>query len=273
MSILDEKASLSDQIKAAMAEVNTPKFFLSEGTVSSSDISECETRFGSLPGEYREFLKTFGPMRLFRDPKRSYTLRVRLPRIIHQCDGKILIQIGFCYWGNGAYFIPSNGCTPESVFEMRGIGFMKVASSFNEWFRSKWAKCRLKLGNKAWQAVMSGPKPFSPEEALIAESADLFEFKQIGLSESGRIKVLVRNRSNIHLSLLTVRAEIPEKISGLTRLSVEGIGPNEEAVREFFWFPGADHKKVLIHKVPKAGPEDRRFYYEFPECRFSNTSK
>jgi hypothetical protein len=261
---MDSGAKMLEEVALEMASVKTPKFFFREREDSSCAVSACEERFGSLPSDYSKFLNVFGAMKLFRDTKRRrHTMRVGAPHVIELSDGKVLIEIGFCWWGNGAYYMPSAGRTPPSVFEMRGAGFVSVADSFNTWFKKKWDKCRKQLGNRRWQAALDGPKPFSAEEALIAESADLFEVQQLGVADNGGVKLLVKNCSSICLPAITIHAEVPRGMYGLARLAVAGIQPNEEVVKEFVWFPGVDSKALVVRKVPKAGPEDRHFYHEF----------
>lgn len=222
----------------------------------------------ALPPSYIEFARRFGNARLYR--KGAYYLVgvVCPPVAVPESSGELL-RFGH-YDSSVAFFdgaMPSMG--PESpVFESadrHGKGRRRVADGFETWLLDRCKKARARYGEREWREVLSGPRPFTPEEADIVAARSKFNWRLEGFADDGDAIIRVANSSQRRLPFLTAGARAKDgSMDGRVWLKVGDIGPGEERLVRHPAYKGQiERGNIEFYPLPDPAPEDRDLFWEF----------
>jgi hypothetical protein len=113
--------------------------------------------------------------------------------------------------------------------------------------------------------VLSGPRPFTPEEADILAARSKFDWRFEGFAGDGDAIVRVANASHRRLPFLTAGARARDgSMDGRVWLEVDDIGPGEERrVRHPAYKRQIDRQNLELYPLPAPEPEDRELFWEF----------
>jgi hypothetical protein len=250
-----------DWLLNEVSSVKTPKFFVLGTGCSDDELSRLERETGNLPKDYKEFLRHFGGVRLFRDPTASiYYLEVLArPRKAEWVEPGVVMVASFVtdpvYLRVGQDG-PVYACTWDRL--------RKVGNSFAEWFSTSFAKAKRKFSKLEWKRIVEGPLPFTPEEARIVDAIREFHVRKVGVTETGDVIFQVSNQSNSTLPYLSIRVRGPENFEGGAWLPVSDIEPGQTKLVEFDCYKTLVQPQAIeIEKMPLPEPEDRLHYWEF----------
>ena len=195
-----------DWLEEEINRIRTPKFHLIDGPASPDLREAVEASDHSLPPSYKEFVLRFGNARLYRRSSFWHVQVFAGPREAERHDGERLINFGGTQTSL-AYFKSSllihGGESP--VFECYGkSGFRQTANGFEEWLKMKCRAARRRFKRGEWEAIESGPDPFTDQERLRVEARQHFQWRRVGISPNEDIRFEIHNGSTTTLPYLSL---------------------------------------------------------------------
>jgi hypothetical protein len=259
-------------LEEEISRIRTPKFHLIEGPASSELREAVEASDLPLPPSYKSFVVRFGNARLYR--RSSYWL-VQIyagPREAETPGGEGLVNFGRTQTSLAYFkvdFLEPGGESP--VFEWFGQGgFRQTANGFEEWLQAKCRAARRRFKKGEWEAIESGPAPFTDQERQRVEDRKHFRWRPVGIAPNGALRFEIHNGSTSTLPYLSVgvrgvlRPPNSGPLEGGAFLPVASILPGETGTVDFDCYKKyISAETTEVFDLPDPGPEDREQYWEF----------
>ncbi|MBY0262718.1 MAG: hypothetical protein K2Q20_10265 [Phycisphaerales bacterium] len=258
-----------DWLANEIGACRTAKFFATDGPMDERTRAAMDGAPKPVSHSYRAFAARFGNANFFRESVDGYRVRVfAAPRRLGgDLERFVLVARAgsvFAYFDTEG---PSeDGESPIHLWVGGPAGYppYSTGDTFEAWLTAKWRAARRRYGVRAWASIMAGPRPFSPEEAAIAEARERYEVRIVGVSDEGHVVFNVLNCSAMTLGLIEVGVRDREGwVSGSVRLDVSGIGPGTSGTVSVDCYRSlAPPERMEIVPMPPLGPEDRPFRWE-----------
>jgi hypothetical protein len=254
-----------------MSRIKTRKFHLVDGPASSELRQAVESCDFPVPPSYKQFVLQFGNAKLYRNGSNYSVTVFASPNDSITDDGERYLHFGRT-WTSNAFFKESLLSVGEetSVFEAFQVSFRKTADGFENWLKMKCNSARKRFKIKEWEAIETGPCPFTDHEQGIVEARRQFRWRVVGVAPNDDLRFEIHNGSAVTLPYLSVgvRGKLrPPKtgpLNGGAFLPVASIRPGETKVVEFDCYKKfIAPEETEVFALPDPGPEDREQYWEF----------
>lgn len=258
-----------DWLEQEIGVVKTRRFHVVDGPAHSSLRMAVEGSGTPLPRSYKEFVLRFGNAKLYRELN-YYKVGVSASpkEVLDKATGEPLYLIGH-FDSTFAFFKKAllNSEEESPVFEGRGGKLAQAADGFEGWLTKRCKSARAKYNKREWAGVLSGPRPFTPEEQAVVAARRLFTCRAAGVTAAGDMLFEVHNGSGTVLPFLSVGVRWEGEsgsLKGGVWLPVTHVRPGQTAVVEYDAYKGmADPEKAEVFMLPDPEPEDRDRYWEF----------
>jgi hypothetical protein len=268
---MKSKSALSfEWLRRECAEIKSRQFHLFESLSSDDFRYRHAAVVVDLAGPYVDFLAEFGLAKLFTDHRDSPVISVYPLEEFrrHSCaDGTHFIGFGF-RGQQSVWFDESDILSGKSgaVFTVTKQSGKALSPSFPDWLLQAYDWAKSKYSPTRWRKIVSGPPPFTAEQASVAEARKHFAWRHCGFAANGDALFEVRNDSSRTIPWLTIgiRDKSRAVLDGGAWLDIGHIGPGETAVVARDCYKdriGADELEPF--DLPEPTPEKRERYWEF----------
>jgi hypothetical protein len=259
--------------KDLLESVKTPKFFLTYKSTDWHELAVLENHFGALPSDYKQFLAECGAgkfvrqwsrdlygFRIFSNPQRAAFDPAEVCLVAETEAGSLF-----------GYRLKES----HRLIEFCGPKETPLDLPVGEVFRCQIDHLVNGYGKRRLAEIVRGPEPFTERELELVRALGEFE---INVQVSGeQFEFNIQNNSSLELDFITLGAIIVRQRPGLDGnarpyggngriwLDVSGIKPGESAIRyQSCYHSLANPEDIQIYRL-FPGPEDRRYFKEFPD--------
>jgi hypothetical protein len=221
---------------------------------------------GEVSPQYSEFLRAYGAVRIF--PRgRAYRLHVHSTLQPVRCVERDLLALGNDD-GEPVYLVREKPGVEPRVYAVFEGGLEEVGSDFNAWFAGAFARIRDSYSNEEWQALREGAKPFTARELAIIQARKNFDVAIEGIEHDNRVRLRVRNGSDLTLPWLTVGVRSTDPpLEGALWLDVSKIEPGATSTITVDAYRDQVDPSNLEIELRDPRPDDRNSFRELTARR------
>ncbi len=247
-------------------EIKTPRFHVREFKPDTT-IASVASVDEALPDSYRDFIESFGGVKLYRRPgSESYRIGVFAQPQLATRQGRRAYLIGF-HDGARVLLCPVDGSDKCEIVEVEGDQEERMGTSFDDWLYSAGTRARKSYGREKWQEIVRGPAPFTPRELELIDARSQAKWRVLEIGSDGDHVIEFVNGSTIVIPMYTIGVRTKDGgLNGSVYLKTDHVQPGCAAVlRANCYKKLVSPNDIELFDLPDPKPEDRERFAELSD--------